>query len=324
MIKKTEQTGTGLQNDDLLQLYQAACKLPLVDFQAMAIDTLAENLSFDAAWWGLASIVGGKTHVHFSHQQNLPSNLARIVNLTDGNNTVTQACQNSIGTTVNFNTESLYGNPSTAISAGQLNIKQLLCTQTLDRTPNTWNVIALIRNNTSNPFSEEERLLKQSIVPHLSQMMQINRFAQLTELRSISRRASYLTGIMDDYGIVHTYETGFGRLLRSEWPNWDGVLLPTEARAVIPVDKYVGQKLIVRFENFENYILITLIKKSKLDLLSSREQAIAAEFSKGNSYKSVAKEFNISPATVRNHLRNIYLKLEISSKVELVKLYADR
>lgn len=322
MIKNTGQIA--LQNDTLLQLYQAACKLPLVDFQAMAIDTLAETVLFDAAWWGLASVVNGDTHIHFSHQKNLPSNSAQVVNLTGGNNTVTQACQNSIGTTMNFNTESLFGNPSTAISAGSLNIKQLLCTQSLDRAPSTWNVIGLIRSDISNPFSEEERLLKQSIVPHLSQMMQINRFAQLTELRSISRRASYLTGIMDDYGIVHTYETGFGRLLRTEWPDWDGVLLPKEARLVEPADKYVGQKLIVRFERFNNYILITLIKKSKLDQLSPREQAIAAEFSKGHSYKRVATEFNVSPATVRNHLRNIYLKLEISSKVELAKLYSDR
>lgn len=312
----------------LLNLYRAAYNLSLVDFQNLALNTLQKSLPFDAAWWGLASAEEDDIHVHFSYKINLPEGSERLVNLTGGNNIVAHTCRQNIGQTINFDTELLNKDPSIAFkfSIQELNINQLLCTQLLDRAkaPIVWSIIALIRNSVQNPFTEEERLLKQKITPHLTQMMHINRFSQLTELRSRLTSVTSLTGIINGYGIVHTYEAGFGKLLRLEWPNWGGVLLPEEVRAGTILGKFVGNKLIIQFESLDAYTLVTLSKRSKLDLLSPRESVISAEFSKGNSYKDVAAQLNISPTTVRNHLRNIYQKLNISSKMELARLYSER
>ena len=52
----------------------------------------------------------------------------------------------------------------------------------------------------------------------------------------------------------------------------------------------------------------------KLTLAESRVAALAA---RGASYKEVARETGSSPATVRNQLHSIYLKLKVSGRTEL-------
>ena len=61
---------------------------------------------------------------------------------------------------------------------------------------------------------------------------------------------------------------------------------------------------------------------SPMDALSTREQEIARAFSGGESYSQIAERLCIAPSTVRTHLTTIYRKLEISSKLELHKLFA--
>lgn len=310
----------------LLGLYQSACRLPLVEFQALAMKTLQSVLPFDSAWWGLATRVDTRMYLHFSFRHRLPEITEELVNISAGDNVVARSCGSDIGTTYNFGPGDLFSNVATGMPAQFMGIQHLLCTQILDRPPNTWNVVALMRSDTSSSFSEQERRLKQRLMPHLTQMMQINRYAQLALLRSQAEASSSFAGIVDAHDIVHTYEPGFENLLRLEWPEWDGVLLPQPAQSALHQGKhhYAGKRLAVHFGTAGEQTLVTLTRRSKLDQLSPREQLIAKEFAEGCSYKLVAKRLETSPATVRNHLRSIYQKLEISNKAELTRLYAGR
>jgi RNA polymerase sigma factor (sigma-70 family) len=59
---------------------------------------------------------------------------------------------------------------------------------------------------------------------------------------------------------------------------------------------------------------------SVLDALSPREKMIAEAFGEGRSYKQIAGQLGLSPATVRHHLRNIYAKTNVSNKSALAGL----
>ena len=50
--------------------------------------------------------------------------------------------------------------------------------------------------------------------------------------------------------------------------------------------------------------------------LTVREKDILSLLVKGNSYKMIAAQFNISQNTVRNHIHNIYEKLHVNSATE--------
>ena len=52
--------------------------------------------------------------------------------------------------------------------------------------------------------------------------------------------------------------------------------------------------------------------------LSAREAEMAVMISRGLANKEIAAELNISPATVRTHIYNLYQKAEAGSRIELL------
>ena len=57
--------------------------------------------------------------------------------------------------------------------------------------------------------------------------------------------------------------------------------------------------------------------------LSNREREVATAFAEGASYKENARDLGLSPTTVRSHLRTIYSKLGVTSKLELAQFLTD-
>ncbi len=55
------------------------------------------------------------------------------------------------------------------------------------------------------------------------------------------------------------------------------------------------------------------------DTLSNREQEVAAAYAGGQSYKEIARDLGLSPTTVRSHLRTVYSKLGVTSKIALAQ-----
>ena len=60
-----------------------------------------------------------------------------------------------------------------------------------------------------------------------------------------------------------------------------------------------------------------------IDTLSKRELEVAAAYADGQSYKEIALNLGISPTTVRSHLRTVYGKLNVTSKIALAQTLAD-
>lgn len=52
--------------------------------------------------------------------------------------------------------------------------------------------------------------------------------------------------------------------------------------------------------------------------LSNREKQILKLIVAGGTYQSIAEELEISPNTVRKHIQNIYQKMQVTSKAEVV------
>jgi len=55
--------------------------------------------------------------------------------------------------------------------------------------------------------------------------------------------------------------------------------------------------------------------------LSATQKRVLAALLKGKSEKQVASELKISPHTVHNHVKEIYRKMEVSSRPELLALF---
>lgn len=58
--------------------------------------------------------------------------------------------------------------------------------------------------------------------------------------------------------------------------------------------------------------------------LTAREQEVAKLLIVGDTYKQIAHRLFISPDTVRQHIKNIYRKLQINSRIQLVNEFNSK
>jgi RNA polymerase sigma factor (sigma-70 family) len=66
------------------------------------------------------------------------------------------------------------------------------------------------------------------------------------------------------------------------------------------------------------------MKKILLEKLSPREKEILPFLSDGLRYKEIGDELSISTETVRTHIRNIYRKLQVTSRTEALNKLSKR
>src|SRR5690554_819018 len=78
-----------------------------------------------------------------------------------------------------------------------------------------------------------------------------------------------------------------------------------------PMSPQIARKVISHFNE-------EAPKKNEDSILISREQDIVNGLVDGLSYKMIADRFDISIDTVRAHIRNIYKKLHVNSKAEVI------
>jgi DNA-binding CsgD family transcriptional regulator len=60
------------------------------------------------------------------------------------------------------------------------------------------------------------------------------------------------------------------------------------------------------------------------DSLTNTEQSVATLVAQGLTNRKVGAQMFVSPHTVKFHLRQVFRKLEISSRVELARISAER
>jgi len=79
-----------------------------------------------------------------------------------------------------------------------------------------------------------------------------------------------------------------------------------------PISSDIARKVIAAFQVKEN-------GNEFFQHLSKREQEMLEQLSHGFRYKEIADNLFISTETVRTHIRNIYEKLQVNSRIEALK-----
>jgi len=151
----------------------------------------------------------------------------------------------------------------------------------------------------------------------IAQRLFVQRDEWLLQMGRSNRGAAAL---VDSKGTVHAGTDRFRKILelRRFQPNQLPFTLPdlgNDTHAAL-----VHEGLHVRLERMEGLYLVHLRQPLPFDILSPREQQIARALGAGKTFKSVAKQCEISISTVANHATRIYRKLGIFRREELVEL----
>lgn len=84
-----------------------------------------------------------------------------------------------------------------------------------------------------------------------------------------------------------------------------------------PMSSSIARKVVASFSKMES-------ENKVIESLTSREHEILDLVAKGQMNKEVAITLDISSATVKKHIQNIYEKLHVNTRVEAVNLYLNR
>ncbi len=72
-----------------------------------------------------------------------------------------------------------------------------------------------------------------------------------------------------------------------------------------------------------NGYVLRIREQSRVDVLSARERQVAEAYASGASYTEIARALAIAPATVRRHITNLYEKLGIGHRADLIAALAE-
>lgn len=192
----------------------------------------------------------------------------------------------------------------------------------------TW--VSLYRADADALFDDAEAAMFERLMPHLSEALRINRLLS-PGIANRDRRVGLGSGdglmvdpptaLADSGGRIHFADRMFLDLLRREWSECSGAVLPDPLHQMLSDGRsaqYVGNRLVIAIRRAAGMVMLRARPKSQLDSLSPQRARIAWLFGVGHSHKYIGRQLGISPATVRNHLVTVYAELGIHSKEQLI------
>lgn len=309
-------------SDFLLRLYAIGHQRSVLDFLPSMLGELRTHLPFDSAWWALSTTERGRFAFQASYVEGLPKEMHKLWLSIQDDDVIGHAVLLEPGRTLNFAPSEVDRTPGARWLSHRTGFRNVLCTQLHNPATHQHAFLALSRHDDRTRFTGAERRFKQLVMRHLDATATINRSVYLDRLRDGRCNEDTAAAIVDQSGGVHAQDVRFSELVRREWPNFRGPGIPASLRRHLTSDgpDFEGLRIRATIASLGAFDLIELGPRSPLDNLTPRERDIAAAFAAGDSYKEIARNQGIAPATVRHHLRSIYAKLNVSNKVQIARL----
>lgn len=306
----------------LLDLYRNALEKPTSEFKDWALNETKSLIPFDSCVWGSGSWVDAQPRIHAVHLHKLDNEFIPSWLKHQHEDKLARLTPLNIAQTFNVDVAAEYsGTDIHKFHCKRFEMEHILGTAILDQDTQLLNTMSLYRSNPKKPFSEAERSLKEILFPHLIESVRANWLTNLPHMLSENQRSTFNSiAACDGLGILHVAMPSFMETCRTEWESWKGPTLPKEVIDVMKKGglKYVGKNIVVSLCRLDDLLLIRARPIIAADKLSPRELEVAQHFAAGSDYKTIAQDLSISPATIKVHLNNIYIKLEINEKASLV------
>lgn len=310
-------------NEFIVNLYRHGRDVPVARFRHWALEQLREVIDFDSAMWGAGSESPQTINSVYLYRQPKKMIDEYVRDGWQAHDTLRAACAANPGKSINFSdlvsTEQWHRTPLYRHYARKYGIEWALCTVQVESYSSLNAFISLWRNDPARPFAEQDRRRKQVLVPHLIEALHANQLWLFSSAGSHRKAATQAMAICDDTGRLHLGGRGFSQLLRAEWPEWSGALLPQRLTSALAVGRFRGRRIDIDIENIDDRWLLRAQDAQAVRQLGARELKAAGLYAQGFTYRQIAEKMSVSPATVRNQLRRSFAKLGVASKVELAR-----
>ncbi|MBI5921738.1 MAG: helix-turn-helix transcriptional regulator [Betaproteobacteria bacterium] len=309
----------------LLELYPLAMSSPIGEFEEQLFLLLHEYFAFDSAWLGRSTMLLQGPLMHNSYVHNLAAEFVADWDTVKAADPIVPIVMNSPkkAVVISMADEGIVAH-FRKLLAGKYAIARILCAVSKDDPAlKLWTHLSLYKNSFLHAFSAEEIQLIELVIPHIASAINLNRVHHIEQLKAAKSSRRVSIAICDSRGVLQYADAAFADLMLMEWPEWKGAMLPRTFRELQQEKNpnlYVGKLISLQAERVSDLLLINAKPRSVIDVLTPRELAVARLYGEGLTYKAVAKQMEISPATVRHHLRQAYAKLRIQNKGEIAWL----
>jgi DNA-binding CsgD family transcriptional regulator len=306
----------------LLELYRVARETPIDTFEDRAINLIRPLIGFERSIWGIGETTPlgfNILNIHPDHDE--PEEMLHHYEEVAYQDTAAFEVMQNRGKAIAFHSPTVFKErDKSGVRALVNRFKHQNMLVVSDRSNSRFvQWMSLYRADERSYYTEEERLLCELIAPHMMEALTTNRAIHMDQIGIDQRH--YARGFTDRKGVLQFSEPNLETLIQLEWPSWNGPLLPPflmESLATHGEGRFLGKNIVICSVPQKTFLFLGARKRCNADGLSLRELEVARQIADGLSHKEVAKLLNISPATVRNHTKSIYEKLEINNKVQLV------
>ncbi len=311
-------------NQMILALYREGRDIPLRGYQDWALDQLRSLIPFDSAWWGNAAAEPMK--IHWIHLHNCDDSILEAYTPYMSQDFFRAELMARPGETINMadltTREDFVRTELYRVVGSRYHIEWSLGTLLVDPASSLHEFLTLWRHDGANPFNDDERQIKQLLMPHLAEAFRGVRLRHF--LRGFDTRGK-AWALADDHGYIREALSSFRSILQDHWRKWRGNLLPdTLAQCVADGRAYESKSLRIELVPAENPRFLQVRPKSIMDKLTPRESEIIKRYAAGETYSQIARALKLSPATVRNHIAHCFTKLDVKNKGQLAGLLASK
>jgi len=320
-------------NQYIAELYLATSNIDLAEYRDWALSQLQTLIEFDGAIWSN----GHQETVRFHNHTlvNVPESLTQSLLDNLSINPLADRLFNNLGSPVDMrdlmSDEDFYRSEIYLKCFKPHTIERILSSIHLDERTGLFTLLTLYRFERKNPFTKQDKQIQKQVLYHLLTAAKHALFLQLEHSSNsqIRTHKNSHKAICDNEGYFHQVQTSFIDLLAQYYPSRSSENIESSRMIKLPftldfaLKTYEVDGLQVALQSFNDLFIVEIWPQGPLDSLSFREQEVVKVLAKGLTFKEAARELQLSPSTVSNHLYRIYQKLNIGSKSELFKLMAS-
>jgi DNA-binding CsgD family transcriptional regulator len=308
----------------LLELYRAARTLPAGEFPDLALGLVQAVLPFDSARLMTVEFTGDAAQVRASLTYHEAADSVLDWAAIHRHDPVMAALRSQPGRVVSFHTPTLFRAPQRSILrdyAERYRHQDGLSMLLPEADSGYTDALSFFRARDDIHFDARAQCLMRQLMPHLLEALKLNR--QLAAGAAPGAHGALIIARLD--GTVQYCAPQCSQLLALEWHDWHASRLPAALLAALArpgASGYAGARVMVTASRIKQLLLLRVQRQSPLAQLSPREREVACLYAQGKSSKVIAAQLGLAPATVRNLVQRIYLKLEVGDKGALASLLA--
>jgi len=307
----------------ILKIYQTVDQCSSNQLKEALFEVVQDYIDFDSGKWIVGRLNNNSFEIYSRCSYLLPEESLLTNAPIYFQDSIIKPMFENPGCTLNVNSEFL------AEHQGQLAANEALSTRTDVRAALSTvvqrdgftdvSLFSIYRKPDQPDFSEEERLSIEMIAPHIIQAFHLG--AQIKQSQEWDGDQHW--AIVDNQNYIRYCSDQFREFIGNQVGEAVGTSLPTQLiDALKQREPHLGTLSVERRSLAGNAEFISLVERGVLSQLTPSEKRVVEHYARGLSYKKVAQQLDISHHTVIKHVNNVYRKLNINNKNQLIELVA--